>query len=141
MLLTHLHARAAAEAKLSDQRNGSPGPWVGVERGLFGDPENHLESDSDHGPGFSASLMDGPDVDLLTFCGLQLSSEHQDVLSDSGPLSDLVERCDAAECIEVGDVDQIPGMSDVFYWIAINDADVFARQLREAIVQILSRDG
>jgi hypothetical protein len=45
----------------------------------------------------------------------------------------LLEECGSVEIIETGEHDQVPGMSDVFFWVAINDPKIFKKELRTVI--------
>jgi hypothetical protein len=81
--------------------------------------------------------MDGPHPALDVFAGLKLSDTAHNALVDNDWKEILLEV--EADLIEVGEVDEMPGQSDVFYRILIDDAFDFARQLRETLVQVIHR--
>jgi hypothetical protein len=46
----------------------------------------------------------------------------------------LLEECSSVEIIEADRHDQVPGMSDVFFWVVIADAKKFKKELRIVIL-------
>jgi len=92
-----------------------------------------LESNEEYGDGFSASLMDGPSVDLFEIAGFEWTSELNDAVWGNYNWKSLLEECGSVEIIETGEHDQVPGMSDVFFWVAIDDPKIFKKELRTVI--------
>jgi len=92
-----------------------------------------LESNEDYGKGFSASLMDGPSVDLFEIAGFEWTSELNDAVWGKYNWKSLLEECGSVDVIETGQHDQVPGMSDVFFWVAIDDPKNFKKELRTVI--------
>lgn len=109
--------------------------WKALERRLFGNPKRLLDKSVENGLGLDASLMDGLGVDIFKLAGLYCSDELHDALWADRSWQDIIEECPSADCLEIGEQDDRPGMSDVFYWVAIDDADQFARELRAFIVE------
>jgi len=92
-----------------------------------------LEPNEEYGDGFSASLMDGPSVDLFEIAGFEWTSELNDAVWSNYNWKSLLEECGSVEIIETDRHDQVPGMSDVFFWVAIDDPKIFKKQLRTVI--------
>lgn len=127
-IIEQLHERVAGES--------APGGWVEAELRLFGNPAEFITNDEEHGRGIFASLMEGPAIALTTYAGINLSDNSFSKLDDSLSWQDLVEEA-GGEIFEIGEQDEVPGMSDVLYWISIADPAAFARSLRVAIVRCL----
>jgi len=98
-----------------------------------------LESNKEYGDGFSATLMDGPSVDLFEIAGFEWTSELNDAVWGNYNWKSLLEECDSVEIIETGEQDEIPGMSDVFFWVAVDDPKRFEKQLRKVISSVLEK--
>lgn len=96
--------------------------------------QNKLTSNAEYDDGFSATLMDGPHVDLFEIAGLEWTSELNDAVWGKHNWKSLLEKCEAVEITETGRQDDAPGMSDVFFWVAINDPKKFKRELRAAML-------
>jgi hypothetical protein len=96
--------------------------------------QNKLTSNEAYGAGFSATLMDGPHVDLFEIAELEWTSELNDAVWGKHNWQSLLEECEEVEVTETGTQDDAPGMSDVFFWVAINDPKKFKRQLRAAML-------
>jgi hypothetical protein len=45
----------------------------------------------------------------------------------------LLEECRSVEIIETDRHDHVPGMSDVFFWVAVDDPKIFKKELRTVI--------
>ena len=88
-----------------------------------------LEPNEEYGEGFPASLMDGPSVDLFAIAGFEWTSELNDAVWGNYNWKSLLEECGSVEVIETGRHDQAPGMSDVFFWVAIDDPKNFKKEL------------
>jgi len=93
-----------------------------------------LEHNEKYGDGFAASLMDGPIVDLFEISGFEWTSELNDAVWGKYNWKSLIEECGSVNLIVTGEHDQVPGMSDVFFWVAIDDAKKFKKELRNVIL-------
>lgn len=135
--LEHLHERCrytADEAQTETEASGVHSQWREVERELFGSPGRFLKVDTEHGIGFGASLMDDLDVCPFKLAGIEWTPELDQAVWNRHNWRDLIDNCPSAEYFELETVDEVPGMSDRYFWIAVRDAEEFARQLREFIV-------
>ena len=92
-----------------------------------------LESNKEYGDGFSATLMDGPSVDLFEIAGFEWTSELNDAVWGNYNWKSLLEECRSVEIIETDRHDHVPGMSDVFFWVAVDDPKNFQKELRTVI--------
>lgn len=128
--LDALHAAARQEAAVD-----KAGPYRALERKLFGDPSTLLDNHEEKGPGFGASLMDGPSVDYFSLAGLDDLNELSGKIWNDHNWIDIVRGCSAVFDLELYEIDG-PGISDTYYWIRVDDADELARQLREFIVGV-----
>jgi hypothetical protein len=138
-MLQQLHGKAASEkrSRSGNQKKSrrGDGAWSAVERRLFGNPNRHLRANRKYGRGFGASLMDGPYVSLFDIAGLRSGGELSDRLWDNHNWESLLDECDEIVLIKTGE-DNVPRMSDAYYWVAVDHPDRFARQLRDAIIRI-----
>lgn len=137
-VLQDLNVRALAESRergTNRAARGFRGQWQSLEQELYGTPDEHLEDDADQGRGFGASLMDGPSVSLIGVSGLSRSDQLQDHLWDDHNWQSLLEECHSVSTVEVGQQDDVPGMSDVFYWVPVDNPLQFGRELRLAIIR------
>ena len=82
--------------------------------------------------------MDGPNVNVLAWAGIDLSDEDHDKLFAHCTIEALVELCASAD-LEVTDEFEgdVPGSSDTFYEVRIDDPDSFKRELRDEIERLL----
>jgi hypothetical protein len=94
-----------------------------------------LEPNEEYGPGFFASLIDGPSLDLFDIAGLEYSDELHDKVWGRHNWKSLLEECGSATIIETGDQDDAPGMSDIFYWITVDDEELFRSELRAVMLK------
>ena len=83
-------------------------------------------------------MMDGPNVNVLAWAGIDLSDEEHDKIFGQHTIESLVELCASAD-LEVteefeGDV---PGSSDTFYVVKIDEPEEFKRELRQLIDDLL----
>ena len=131
--LIALHKGARQEAVARKKLGGPLGPFEQLECSLFGDPKSVMDEDDEHGQGFSASLMDGTSVDIFDIAGIECSDELHDRVWGNHNWESILGECDAAFCMEVGEQDDRPMMSDTFYWVSVDDPIELARQLREFI--------
>lgn len=93
-----------------------------------------LEYNDQYGDGFSASLMDGPSIDLFQVAGLECTDELWAAVWDTFNWQSLLTECGSATIIEIGDQDEMPGMSDIFYWVAVDNPEEFRCELREVML-------
>ena len=91
--------------------------------------KSFIQPNEDYGDGFSATLMDGPRADLFEIAGLEWTSDLNDAVWGNHNWKSLLEECENAEIIETGSQDHAPGMSDVFFWVAISDPKKFSQEL------------
>jgi len=99
-----------------------------------------IKSHRKYGDGFSATLMNGPSADLFEIAGLEPTSELLDAVWGNHNWKSLLEECPTADIIETGAQDHTPGMSDVFFWVAISDLKQFKRELRAAMLAVAQKD-
>jgi len=88
---------------------------------------------------FSGSLMDGPDLDPVTFSGLELSDEESDRLVDETNMRDLLCECESVQEVEKYEVDEITGMSDVYYEYCVSYPEGLRDELRTLILERIGR--
>jgi hypothetical protein len=88
------------------------------------------------GQGLSASLINGTAVGVFALAGIEETDELSDRLWGTHNWRSVLDSCPAAEVMEVGEHDDVPGMSDVYFWVRISDPDECARQLRELILTL-----
>ncbi len=93
-----------------------------------------LQFNTEHGQGFSATLIDGPSTDLFEIAGLEWSADLHDDVWGHHNWKSLLEECDTAEIIEIGSQDHTLRMSDIFSWVVISDPEKFRQELRAAIL-------
>lgn len=96
--------------------------------------ESFIQSNDEYGDGFSATLIDGPSADLFEIAGLEWTADLNDAVWGNYDWKSLLEECTTAEIIETGSQDHTPGMSDVFYWVAITDQKKFRQELRAVML-------
>lgn len=78
--------------------------------------------------------MDGPDIDVIAISGLSLTeTEKERLWAETSPL-ELLRDCPSVEESEVGEVDEMPGQSDVFYEFHVRSKQVLESELRCAIL-------
>ena len=84
---------------------------------------------------FFGSLMNGLNVDLVTWCGMDpLSDKQHDLLWGTINEQDLLEECDAAEICFTEETDDQPGYSDAYYEVHCEDEMALKDQVRTAIM-------
>jgi hypothetical protein len=93
-----------------------------------------IQSNDEYGEGFPATLMDGLSVDIFKIAGLEWTAELHDAIWRNHNWKSLLKECDAAEIIETSSQDPAPGMSDVFFWIAITEPKKFRQELRAVML-------
>lgn len=96
--------------------------------------ESFIEHNVEFGDGFSASLMEGPSVDLFQVAGLEWTSDLNDAIWGHHNWQSLLQECRSVEIIKTGCQDDVPGMSDVFFWVAIIDPKKFRQELRAVML-------
>lgn len=127
-----LHRAAAKERLLS----GRIGRFAKLERTVFGDPKPYFRRKRGMGLGFAASALYGPAHDLFKIAGLHRDFELESRVWDKSNWKSLLEQCYGTDVVELEERDIAPCSTDVSYWISIGDPAEFARELREAILQI-----
>lgn len=135
--LRSLHEKAESETPAPARNSGSAAAlvsWRSLERRLFGDLDNCLEDNEQYGRGFGASLIDGPSIDIFRLAGLELTDELTDNLWNNVNWQSLLDACQSATVIETSETEGGPGMSDTFYWVAVDNPERFGRELREVIL-------
>lgn len=89
--------------------------------------------------GFRASLMNGPDINIFALAGFAGRDDVESAVWEETNWKGLVENCSYATLIEVGDCDEVPGQSDVFYEVQVSDELAFAAELRALMLGFLER--
>ena len=88
---------------------------------------------------FGGTLIEGPDLDLLEFSGLELSEDDEERLwGDTNP-RDLLMECPSVEEVELEEIDDQPGLSDSEYEYVVRDEEKFRKELRAVIQKRLKR--
>lgn len=101
--------------------------------------ESFIQSNDEYGDGFSATLMSGPSADLFEIAGLEWTADLNDAVWGNHNWKSLLEECASAEIVETGSQDHTPGMSDVFFWVAITDPRKFRQELRAVMLATTQR--
>ena len=99
---------------------------LNFERWFHGDPmvtKNPASRYGDRAPG----------------AGLEWTADLNDAVWGNHNWKSLLEECATAEIIETGSRDHTPGMSDVFYWLAITDQKKFRQELRDIMLATTQR--
>ena len=82
--------------------------------------------------------MDGVNIDLPKWCGLSdLSDEEYDHLWNNITELNLLEECETCEVIETGEIDEVPGQSDVFFKVVTDELDLCRKEVMAKIKAIL----
>ena len=88
---------------------------------------------------FTGSLMDGVDEDLPSWCGLSLTDEEHDILTDEINQIDLLMRLPSIDYYEEEGPD-IPRFSDTFYKFVVYSPEEeknLKEELKEEILSII----
>ncbi len=93
-----------------------------------------FENHEDYGQGFSASLVDGPSIDLFNAAGLEWTEQLDDAVWGERNWLTLLEECSSITIIEIEEYEGGPGMSDTYYWVAVDDPELFCRELKEIML-------
>ncbi len=88
-------------------------------------------------PDITGSYMDGCNIDLPRWCGLELTDEEHNALWGHINTRDLLEAAGAYLEIEEGP-DDTPGMSDTYYTVSYDDE--FKGKLKENILNIINNN-
>lgn len=83
--------------------------------------------------------MDGPNIDLFKFAGLADREDVEEATWRFTNWQDLLEECGSATLVEVGEIDEVPGQSDVYYEVQVDDETAFAAELRAAMLDFLAQ--
>lgn len=87
---------------------------------------------------FMGSYIDGCDVDLVHWCGLELTDAQSDQLWGNINSTDLLEQAGAYVETEEEIDDAAPGMNDTYYSVTCDDVDKFRESLKAEILSIIS---
>jgi hypothetical protein len=71
--------------------------------------ENYLQSNKEYGVGFSASLIDGPSVDLFEIAEIEYSDELHDAVWGKHNWQSLLGECGSAFILTLEEYDLAPG--------------------------------
>ena len=85
---------------------------------------------------FGGSYLDGCEVNLLDWCGLELTDEEEDRLDIE--TTDLLEEAGAYVEIDREIDDAPPGMNDTYYSVYCSDEESFKRNLKAKIIELIS---
>jgi len=88
---------------------------------------------------FEGSLMDGVDEDLPSWCGLSLTDEEQDIVTDEINQIDLLMRCPSIIYYKEEGPD-IPRFSDTYYTFVVGSPQEemnLKAELKEEILSII----
>ena len=136
------HSESDDQTHMSQVKITSPDLSVtkfGSDVNLINVYQTFLVPNEEYGDGFSASLMNGPSVDLFEIAGYEWTPELNDAVWGDYNWKSLLEECSSIELIEIEEHDEIPGMSDTYYWIAIDDEEKFKKELRGVISSLLKK--
>lgn len=97
-----------------------------------------LENNSEYGPGFSASLIDGPSIDLIDAAGLDWTEGLNNAVWGKYNWLSLLAECESANVIELEEHEGGPGMSDTYYWVSIDDPISFQHELKTIIFSMIT---
>ncbi len=86
---------------------------------------------------FRGTRMEGPDVDITSLAGLDLTEAEQEMLWDAVNERDLLLSCPCVTEIEEDTIDDAPGLSDSYYRYEATSREDLIKELREAIQEIL----
>jgi hypothetical protein len=83
--------------------------------------------------------MEGPELELLELTKLALSDDETDKIWSEMDPRDLLLECPSVLEMEDYEIDEMPGMSDVYYTYEVANKAVLASELRKAVLSILGR--
>ena len=86
---------------------------------------------------FEGSYIDGCSVDIVRWCGLELTDEQHDALPNAMNDTDLLEAAGAEVQIDDAAEDLPPGMNDTWYSVYCEDIDAFKASLRSTILRLI----
>ena len=136
------HSEFDNQTQMTQVKTVSPNLFVtkfGGDADLKEEDKSFLTQNEEYGDGFSASLMNGPSVDLLEIAGYEWTPELNDAVWGEYNWKSLLEECSSIEIIEVEEHDEIPGMSDKYFWVAVDDEEKFKEELRGMISSIIKK--
>ena len=88
---------------------------------------------------FRGSLVDGPGIDPVRLAKLDLTDDEHDRLLNECSERNLLRECPCVEEIELGEFDEYPGTSDVFYRYEASSKSQLSAELRTIILDKLGR--
>ena len=86
---------------------------------------------------FNGSYLNGCNVNIPKWCGLNLSPEQEDSLWWNMNETDLLEQAGGYVDITRQDDGNIPGTADTHYSVSCDDVEKFKESLRKEILEII----
>ena len=108
--------------------------WEKVEIEVFGDADRLFEVAENSGCEFSASRMDGPNIDVFEVSGLPWTDAINDGVWGNTNWEELFYCCPEVDLQEEETIDEIPGQTDTYFTVSIHNPRQFARELRVAML-------
>jgi hypothetical protein len=108
--------------------------WEQVEIDAFGDAKRLFDVAENGWCEFSASRMDGPDIDIFQVSGLPCTDEISDGVWGNTNWEELFSCCPEVDLQEEETIDEIPGQSDTYFTVSVHDPRKFASELRIAML-------
>lgn len=121
------------EGRKSGEPEGSKA-WEQVESNVFGDANRLFDVQDNGWCEFSASRMDGPNIDIFEVSGLPWTDDINDGVWGNTNWESLFYCCPEVDFQEEETIDEVPGQSDTYFTISIHDPRKFARELRVAML-------
>jgi hypothetical protein len=82
---------------------------------------------------FGGSMMDGPDVDVVAWAGVQLTEEEEDRLWSEHSVTDLLEECGGVY-VATEEGPDVPLYSDTFFTVFAPSAESLREELAAVIL-------
>jgi len=108
--------------------------WEQVEIDVFGDAKRLFDVAENGWCEFSASRMDGPNIDVFEVSGLPWTDDINDGVWGNTNWEELFRCCPEVDFKEEETIDEVPGQSDTYFTISVHDPREFARELRVAML-------
>lgn len=86
---------------------------------------------------FEGSYIDGCSVNIVSWCGLELTDEQHDKLVNASNETDLLEAAGADVQIDCAAEDLPPGMNDTWYSVNCDDIKAFKAGLQSTILRLI----
>lgn len=129
----HFLKEQIVESQNAKDAEGSPS-WEQLEITVFGDAKRLFDVAGNGWYEFSASRMDGPDIDIFQVSGLPCTDEISDGVWGNTNWEELFSCCPEVDLQEEETIDEIPGQSDTYFTVSVHDPRKFARELRVAML-------